>query len=477
VHEVTRSAWAAVAAMIVGSLLGRAAPAVAQPPCLHCVTAGAGAAPLVPPPGTPLAGYGGFGRRALFPDLLGRHPHAFWFTPSDGELDPVAARALVVESSGARLIWIAVDLVAVDREFTAAVARRLAEAGTAPATLIVSATHTHSGPGAFGRSRLWAFLAVDRFDAAVRAVLLDAVAHAVRAADATRTAARVGDFSLAAPPVTASRLGLPTDPEVVGLKVVTESGRPLALLWNYAIHGTMLGARNHKLSGDVMGVASRALERALGAPALFVNGAVGDIRPRRHGREAALEVGDQLAHAVGAAWTRAETRREARLVTLARRVELPAPGLSLRNCLGRYVPRALTLPLSLALPADAELTVGALGGAAWVTMPGELQARLGGQVKRAAATRFGRGFVAGLSNDYLGYFVTAEDYDRPGYVTCASLYGPEAGERLAAAAGEALRELGASASPGGRARAAALSPGRPAGERARTSCGRRCSGG
>ena len=463
-------ACVAALACVTALLVIGVAPAGARAACRDCVVAGAGSAPLAPPAGTPLAGYGGFGRRKLLPDLLGRHPHAFWFVPSDGELDPVAARALVVESSGKRLVWLAVDLVAVDRDFTDAVARRLTDDGAPPATLIVSASHTHSGPGAFGHSRLWAFVAVDRFDAAVRAALLDAVAAAVRVADAARTPARVGEFTLAAPPVTASRLDQPVDPEIVGLKVVAETGRPVALLWNYAIHGTMLGASNRKLSGDVMGVASRALERALGAPALFVNGAVGDVRPQRHGRDAALAVGDQLAQAVGAAWARAGTDRDAPLATVVRRVSLPAASLSLRNCLGRYVPRALALPLPNALPEDAELVAGALGRTAWVTIPGELQARLGQEIKRAATPAFAHGFVAGLSNDYLGYFVTAADYDRPGYVTCANLYGPETGARLAAAAGDLLRELGAG-------RGARISAGRRAGERARTSCEPRCSGG
>ena len=68
-------------------------------------------------------------------------------------------------------------------------------------------------------------------------------------------------------------------------------GQALALLWNYAIHGTMLGAGNLRFSGDVMGVASAILERELRAPVLFVNGAVGDVSPRRHGAAAVREVG------------------------------------------------------------------------------------------------------------------------------------------------------------------------------------------
>ena len=106
-----------------------------------------------------------------FRTFSGCYPYAFWFKPSEGTLDPLFARALVVEGNGARVAWATVDLVAVDRGFTQEVGARLRAAGVAPASLIISASHTHSGPGAFGDSGLWAFLAVDRLDAAVRSAL------------------------------------------------------------------------------------------------------------------------------------------------------------------------------------------------------------------------------------------------------------------------------------------------------------------
>src|SRR5438034_8691564 len=125
------------------------------------------------------------------------------------------------------------------------------------------------------------------------------------------------------------------------------------------------------------------------------------------------------------------------------RVRLPAPTLSLRNCTRPWIPRALTLPLGRTLPRETELIAGALGGAAWVTIPGELQARLGRAVKEAGQAAGLHAFVAGVSNDYLGYFLAAEDYDRSAYVACASLYGPDGGVRLTRAASELLQELAA----------------------------------
>src|SRR5207245_2817229 len=202
------------------------------------------------------------------------------------------------------------------------------------------------------------------------------------------------------------------DSELVVLRLASPAGVPIALLWNYAIHGTMLGPRNLKYSGDVMGVASRELERRLRVPALFVNGAVGDVSPRHHGPAAVLAEGRTLATAVEEAWGRAVPAPVGSLAIRTARVRLPAPSLSLRNCTRPWVPRALTVPLGRGLPRETELIAGALGATAWVTIPGELQARLGRRVKEAGQAAGVSAFVAGVSNDYLGYFLTTEDYDR-----------------------------------------------------------------
>ncbi|HEU5321618.1 MAG TPA: hypothetical protein VFX28_12490, partial [Methylomirabilota bacterium] len=117
------------------------------------------------------------------------------------------------------------------------------------------------------------------------------------------------------------------------------------------------------------------------------------------------------------------------------------------NCTASWVPRALDIPLGRALPRDATLTAVTLGDTAWVTIPGELQTALGHEVKRRSAPRFANTFVAGVSNDYLGYFLTEEDYEQVAYVTCASLFGPTAGSCLAETAIALLHRLGVSAGP------------------------------
>ncbi len=427
-------ALAAALALLV--LLGGAG--VARAACDECVTAGAGQALLEVPAGTSLAGFGSVARRLLVPDVLGRYPHAFWLKPSVGRRDPLGARALVLERDGRRVTWLTLDVVGIDRATMRAIATRL---GAGAGTLLVSASHTHSGPGGYVDSALAGMLMMDRFDPAVRETIVAAAEAAIRGAEATRAPAQVALAKLDGPHVITSRLGQPLDHELIVLAVRRPGGAPVAAVWNFGIHGTMLGAKNLALSGDVGGVASQLIEQRLGAPALFVAGALADVSPARHGAAALQTVAATLAEAVLEGWRAAVPLARTTLTTRTTTLALPAPRLSLRNCMGRWVPRTLTVPLGSMFPRDATLTAVALGDLAWVALPGELQTALGERLKAKGRELFADVFVASVTNDYLGYFVTAADYARPAYVTCASVYAADTGQVVTERAMDLLSEL------------------------------------
>ncbi len=405
------------------------------------LVAGAHAVDIATPTGVPLAGYGGMARRLLIPDFLRRYPYAFWFKPGTGVHDPIRARALVLESGERRVLWVSVDLIAVDADMLSEFKERLAVKGIRYDAMILGASHTHSGPGAFSRSRLFGFVALDSLVPEVRELILERMAQAVERADSKKVAARIGTGRGEVRGVTASRVGLGLDPEVGVLKVVRADGAPIALLWNYAIHGTMLGPANLLLSGDVMGAASQEVERTLGVPALYTNGAVGDVSPALHGWPGVQTIAGALAREILATWDRMLPERASPIRAVTERFSLPPPRLSLRNCLGRWVPGWLTVGMGWAFPAQSEMVGVAVGDSAWVTIPGELQTRLGQTVKAEGRRLFRHVFVVGLSNDYRGYFLTPEEYRRPGYIACASLYGESGGRVVTERAVETLRKL------------------------------------
>ena len=418
-----------------------AVPAAALTAAVSSLTAGAASLEVQLPPGVPLAGYGGFPRRAWIPDFLGRFPNTFWFSPSSGVHDPLRVRALAFESGGLRVVWLSVDLVAVDPTMVAEARARLADLAGGPMILIVSASHTHSGPGAYATSAFWALVAADRESPAVRKAIVDGMEKAAREAERRRAPARLSWGKTTVTGVATSRLDQPLDPELGLLKVMGGDGRPVALVWNYAVHGTALGRVNSLLSGDLMAEASARLERETGAPVLFVNGAAGDVSPKERGWPGVESAGAALASAALAAWRILPPGRDLTLNVVQSQVSLPRPALSVHNCAGRWVPGDVRIGLAGALPSASTLTAVRIGGTAWVTVPGELQTRLGLDIKTAGRRGFDEAFVAGYSNDYLGYFLTRRDYGRPSYVACGSFYGERGGEIVRDAAVELLGRL------------------------------------
>jgi len=393
------------------------------------------------PGDTPLAGYGGFPRRAWIPDLIGRAPDTFWFRPSTGVHDPIRVRALVLEGGGIRLLWLAVDLVGMDPTLVGELRARLERLGLHYAAVIAAASHTHSGPGAYARSDLFGFLAVDRESPRVRGRLFAAMEDAARQAERRKRPATIGTGRSEITGVAESRIHGPLDPELGVLRVVGTDSRPVAVLWNYAIHGTALGRENFKLSGDVMGDASARIEEQLGAPALFVNGAVGDVSPRQRGLDGVAAIGKTLSAGVLALWPRVAADSDQRLGATVETAELPTPALELRNCLGRWVPRGTRLGLRSALPGSADILVVAMGRSAWVVIPGELETRLGLEIKEAGRGRFAQTFIAGVANGYQGYFLDPEQFRTPSYIACGSIYGERGGEIVRDAAITAVRDL------------------------------------
>ena len=87
------------------------------------------------------------------------------------------------------------------------------------------------------------------------------------------------------------------DPEMTTICLRSAEG-PLATLIHYGAHPTVLPSKSKVISRDWPGVMIDRVEELSGAPAIFINGAVGDIAPRSNilgavgdGEEALLEVG------------------------------------------------------------------------------------------------------------------------------------------------------------------------------------------
>jgi neutral ceramidase len=271
------------------------------PPADRGFAAGFGRADITPPPGLGLAGYGPEGKRAT------------------GYRSRLYVRALLLEDArGERVAFVVADL-----PFVSAMVQRWAarlidpQIGVGADRLLLSATHTHAGPGHAEDGRLHNALAsqVPGYDSAFTAQLAAAVARAVSDAAARLQPARVAsgvtavwgltrNRSLAAydrngdrgseAPAGLDSASAAVDPTLTMLRVdVRRSGdsvfRPAAALSVFAMHGTGNPSENDLYDGDIHALVERAVERHIDSLAppgpgqrsvhLFANGAEGDVSP------------------------------------------------------------------------------------------------------------------------------------------------------------------------------------------------------
>lgn len=357
----------------------------------------------------PLGGYGGGERREEWPLWLGMgwpgqialDAHQRWheddpegqhdmLVAAEGAHDPLTARALVLRPEGQPPVaLVRIDAIAATAELHALAAAAVADLGYRPETVLLSATHTHSGLGAYMRPRMARLIGMDNFRPEVEARIAEACAEAIRAAHqqavpAALAVARARDRGPDGVPIVASnrrarRFEKGTIPneaidDEVGLLHVTrlEDGATLALVVNYAVHCTVFGTEHHRFSADVAGGIERAFsERLGGAPTLFVNGAEGDVRPRsieaRDGWERCLELGVALADMALPALAGAARHERIRLDAALGEKELGSPRTLIAAGRGRFLDGErgvlgwLTFPLTQAVTLPVNLVLWAAG--------------------------------------------------------------------------------------------------------------------
>jgi hypothetical protein len=194
-----------------------------------------------------------------------------------GVLDRLYARAIVLDNGDARAALVTVDAGGISDAIWQAVTRQVeAELKIPSANILLTATHTHSVPGP------------------PAAGYATKIVDAVRRAQQNLTSARVGygtgeSYINVNRQITDPKTGKwwegpnregPSDKTVAVLKFESLSGEPLAVYYNYAVHGVIAGQLD-QVSGDIPGASSRYIEDASGGAvvAVWSTGASGDQNP------------------------------------------------------------------------------------------------------------------------------------------------------------------------------------------------------
>jgi neutral ceramidase len=353
--------------------------------------------------------------------------------PSEGDRDPVAARALVVSEPGCSVALVSAELLVVPSALSRAVEKRVDDLDLD--LVLIAATHTHAGPGGFWHDALAERIATGPYDPRIFEFMVDRIAEVIRQAHAAQEPALLSVARAQATPLANNRAGAKVDGRLLTLRFARAAGPPVAELVTFAAHPTVLGMKNRRLSGDWPGYVMRGRK----VPTLFFQGAVGDQsvhlpggahirRPENYARAVLARI-EGLSHDAMDPWPELE------LATAA--TVLPAPELGASPTVLKRVARNL---LHDWFPDRARVTALRIGSALLLAVPGEPVAAVASEWRAGAGD--GAEVVA-LAGDYLGYIETSERMAENAGETHRTYYGPELAARLGAAlqaASTALRE-------------------------------------
>eukprot|EP00047_Mylnosiga_fluctuans_P005565 m.241238 g.241238 ORF g.241238 m.241238 type:complete len:464 (+) comp13811_c0_seq1:57-1448(+) len=409
------------------------------------------------PTGVPLAGYNHGPRRVPDWPIPKLGEYTTFMMPSTGHLDTTWAKALFIDTGSDRFCFVTIDAIGSDSTIRA-MALTMAQArglNLSDSNFALHGSHTHSGPGALSPNFLWAMApATDLLVPEIQRLMSERVADAMIEAAANMQPASLGVGSGLLTNVTTNRRARISpylkpdsiDPHLGIIRVDDLSGKPIATVWNFAIHGVCWGPEQMLSNADIMGGASDAIEALIGGVALFINADAGDVDPTG-------EVCDGKPNYKGAPIIAAKVKEvrdsikpspDAQVAGYSEVVHFGPTNMNLTfarfdNCTSGgpldicTICRILKCDANLHLgPAwmEEDPTFGAFRftvdgtSSLMVTMPGEPLTELGSEVRNATlALGFDTILLAGYSNAHMGYFATADEYDIGGYESQLTLWG------------------------------------------------------
>ena len=465
---VHRSRFLLLAAVLCCSIIG------ASKSWAGDFRAGAAMVDITPKNGVPMAGY-------------------YSFRASNGVLDPIYAKAIVVEQDGTRATFVVLDMVSTTRPVVEEARKLIAEQhGIPPERVMISATHTHTAPYMVRNSMmdeitkgtlpagleygggLPALIAQSVGDAAARLVPAKASATVGKAEGISFNRRAIGkDGKLLWQPKKMDpnvlRPAGPVDPDLGLLVFEAQKSQPspLATYVNFAMHPTSIGGGN-RVSADYPGALCRVLceRRGKEMVAIFANGCCGNINhhnylssePQASGTKESNRLGTVLADAADQAWpslralTTGIPRAKSTMVRLSRRSFSAEQIAHAQDVAARMFTEKLgTVPMAEAVcildtarlkdtPLLGEVQVIAFSDElAIVSLPGEIFVELGLSLK--AGSPFKHTFIAELANGSIGYIPNREAYPQGNYEVVSSRCEAGSGEKLVETALTLLKEL------------------------------------
>lgn len=344
--------------------------------------------------------------------------------------DSLYAKAVVITKGDEQLAMVTLDCIGLLYPDVVRIRKRASELfGFNESRIIVSSTHSHSGPDVVG---IWGS---DYQHSGVDSVYMDflvntAAAQIQSAYQNRRRATIVTTETVFGEPWVQNICKEEIDRSVTIMQLKDESDKPIATITNFACHPTFLDAHFSEVSADYVHGYYRQMKKMTHGEALFLQGAIGGWVQPEDGEGSfvkAFNRGKELADVVLAALKTPTSMRNESLAFNSVKVKFPV-----ENEAWKQLSAIGTINRQISDSVETEIAWFAIGDAQFATHPGETAPYYGLETRRMMGT--GPRFVLGLSNDALGYILKPSFFEDPSiphaeYLTSMSV-GKEAGPIL-----------------------------------------------
>jgi len=408
---------------------------------------------ITPPVGVWLSGYGSRDR------------------PSDGIVDELYVKALVLDDGRNTIAIVSADLLWVPLQITTKIRGIVKKkTGIPEKNVLVCATHTHFGPKIFAKTKIGPESPDNTVDKSYVQTLIKKMANSVFLAYKNMWEVRIGaakgeipeiiynrrprisdgsvkmTFSLspevvatrkivrgpegfvrvtfAGPPEEPKLIFGPIDPEACVLRVENADGEIVGSIVNFACHAVSGSAYSdwfYSISADFAGHTMGVVEQAEGGICLFTSGTAGNMVPIKRGRKPRLQIGKALAGEVLKRLQFVPTTGDIALKTLKKEINLP-----LKKSLS---PDRIMDADKTKKTLTTEIQVLKIGDLYILGLPGEVLVEVGLEIKKRAGLE--SLFIIAVSNDAIGYVCHGQAYEEGGYE-------PGSGTNLAKGSGEIM---------------------------------------
>lgn len=315
--------------------------------------------------------------------------------------DSLFAKAVVFSHGNEQVAIVTLDCIGLLYPDLLRIRKKASEiCGFPEARIVVSSTHTHSGPDVVG---IWGSdYEHPGVDTAYMNFLVNTAATQVKVAmESQQEVTAVTAETTFGEPWVQNICLEEIDRSVTILQLRNNDGKPVVTLSNFACHPTFLDARFSHVSADYVNGYYKQMKSQTGAEALFLQGAIGGWVQPEDGEgsfDKAFKRGSELSRAVMLALQNASPLKSTEISFVSKRIAFPV-----ENEAWKQLSAIGTIKREIQDSVQTEITWFALGDAQFATHPGETAPYYGLETKRLMGS--GPRFVLGLSNDALGYIL------------------------------------------------------------------------